>query len=77
MMKTIWVGVLLMVCVSCHNNTPEPNTSTIDSNVAGTPDSIPATLYLDSHRVDTSFPVAMDSAGPTIHPQDTNYRKHR
>ena len=76
MMKTIWVGVLLMVCASCHNNTPEPNTSTVDSNVAGAPDSIPATLYLDSHRVDTSFPVAMDSAGPTITPQDTNYRSH-
>lgn len=74
-MKTMVAGVLIMITISCNSSGPEQGFSTIDSNVAGTPDSIPATLHLDSHRVDTSFQVAMDSAGPTIHPQDTNYRK--
>jgi hypothetical protein len=73
-MKMILAGVFIMVLVSCNSNSPGKDFSTVDSNVAGTPDSIPSTLYLDSHQVDTSFPVAMDSAGATINPQDTNYQ---
>lgn len=72
-MKSFRAGVLLMVMAGCNINNAEPHIPTLDSNVAGTPDSIPAILHLDSHRVDTPFRVALDSAGTTITPQDTNY----
>ena len=75
-MKRYLAGLLLLVAISCNNNTAEEPLTTVDSNVAGMPDSIPPTLHLDSHRTDTSFPVAMDSMGATINPQDTNYKKH-
>lgn len=68
---------MLVGVVSCNSKSPKQNFSTVDSNVAGNPDSIPSTLYLDSSRGDSSFSVALDSAGPTIKPQDTNYSNKR
>ena len=74
-MKTGLSVLLLAGVLSCNNDSSGNSFSTVDSNVAGTPDSIPATLHLDQGQGDTSFPVALDSAGPTIHPQDTAYKK--
>lgn len=69
--------MLIISVLSCNSNDPDQNLTTVDSNVAGTPDSMPRSLYLDSFRKDTSVTVAMDSAGPTISPQDTVYpNKH-
>lgn len=44
---------------------------TVDSNVVAIGDSTPAVLHLDGAATDTSYDVAMDSAGRTITPQDT------
>jgi hypothetical protein len=44
----------------------------VDSNTVGTTDTTPSILYLDNPKLD-SFPMAMDSAGPIIEPQDTQY----
>jgi hypothetical protein len=74
-MKGCLIGMLLLALTSCNNEGTEDSFTTVDSNVAGSPDSIPATLHLDQRQGDTSFPVALDSAGPTINPQDTNYRQ--
>lgn len=52
----------------------EASISTVDSNTVGTTDTIPTLIYLDNSKQD-SFPVAMDSAGPTIEPDDTLYTK--
>jgi hypothetical protein len=76
-MKKLIAALLLAGVVSCNNESPQQKLTTVDSNVAGNPDSLPQTLYLDSHRVDTSFPVAMDSAGPTVRPKDTSYSDDR
>lgn len=76
-MKTCLAGVVVFWLMGCNSSNRPQKLSTVDSNVAGTPDSIPASLYIDSHRVDTSFPVAMDSAGPTVLPQDTHYQKKK
>ena len=74
-MKVFLTGIIFLLFISCNSEEPNNPLTTVDSNVAGNPDSIPATLHLDQRQGDTSFPVALDSAGPTISPQDTNYRK--
>ena len=69
--------VLLFCFVSCDTTTdgePETNLSTIDSNTVNIADTAPPILYLDNTKLDT-FPMAMDSAGPTINADDTAYRK--
>jgi hypothetical protein len=76
-MKKGLTGLLIIGLISCNNQSSEKGFSTVDSNVVGNPDSIPATLHLDRRQGDTTFPVAMDSAGPTINPQDTNYKEQQ
>lgn len=74
------VSVFIIVLIgfaSCTNSGGEEDrttVSTVDSNTVGTADSVPPILYLDDPKLD-SFPMAMDSAGPTIEPQDTQYKK--
>ncbi|HYH14285.1 MAG TPA: hypothetical protein VD794_03640, partial [Flavisolibacter sp.] len=60
--------------VSCTSSEggEEATISTVDSNTIGTTDTVPAILYLDNPQQD-SFPMAMDSVGPTIQPEDTLY----
>lgn len=73
-----WIAALLLTgAVGCNNEDTTQNFSTVDSNVAGTPDSIPRRLYLDSLRKDTSVQVALDSAGPAVSPRDTAYPHKR
>jgi hypothetical protein len=63
---------------SCGNSSSteeESNTSTVDSNLAAPADPNLGLQNLDNPYADTSFEIAMDSAGPTIDPQDTNYTK--
>jgi hypothetical protein len=67
------LALLLTGAQSCNSNNLSHNTATVDSNVAGTPDSMPRRLHLDSFQKDTSVRVTLDSAGPTINPQDTVY----
>lgn len=73
-----WIAVLMFISAAgCSYEDSSQNTSTIDSNVVGMPDSMPRKLHLDSFRKDTSVRVALDSAGPTINPRDTAYsNKH-
>jgi len=66
-----------MSFAGCTNNSESDEAtviSTVDSNTIGTTDTIPTILYLDNPNLDT-FPMAMDSAGPIIEPEDTVYRK--
>lgn len=73
-----WMTALLFISVAgCNSSDTGQNFSTVDSNVAGSPDSIPRRLYLDSFRKDTSVRVVLDSPGPTINPQDTAYSNKR
>jgi hypothetical protein len=62
-----------MGCTSTGGSN-EVSVSTVDSNTVGTTDTIPSIIYLDNPKQD-SFPVAMDSAGPIIEPEDTLYTK--
>jgi hypothetical protein len=73
LMKRCLAALLLSAVLSCNTKESGQDVSTVDSNVAGSPDSVPGNLYLDSFGKDTSVRVAMDSAGPTISPQDTSY----
>ena len=68
--------VFLMLCIfllgSCGDETGKPkDISTVDSNILEPVDNTPVTLHLDSLN-DT---VALDSIGPTINPEDTNYTR--
>ncbi|MBD0279188.1 MAG: hypothetical protein ICV51_06845 [Flavisolibacter sp.] len=71
----ILLNLFLVSLFACNSHTEEPNLSTLDSNTVVSGDSIPPAIYLDNPEIDTSFPVAMDSAGATIRPEDTNYLK--
>jgi hypothetical protein len=68
--------LLLLCCFGCTTTEEEKDVhiSTIDSNTVKITDTAPPLLYLDNPRLD-SFPMAMDSAGPTILPGDTIYQK--
>lgn len=69
-----WFAAFLFLSVTgCNSNDTSSTFTTVDSNVAGMPDSMPTKLHLDSFRKDTSVRVTLDSAGPTVHPQDTAY----
>lgn len=71
-----WLYVCLcLVFVACGDaeKAPEP-VSTVDSNLANENDTLLPELYIDSHEGDTTFNVALDSAGRTILPKDTSYR---
>lgn len=76
-MKTITTIILLLSIAGCTDDSESGATtvfSTVDSNTIGVADTVPPILYLDNPSLDT-FPMAMDSTGPTIEPQDTQYRK--
>jgi hypothetical protein len=75
-MKKWMIASLCLALVSCSNveETPEP-VSTVDSNLADEVDTVLPELYIDSHEGDTTFSIALDSAGPTILPGDTDYNK--
>lgn len=62
-MKKILTGVLI-IFMSCNNNTEERNISTVDSNTAVPADSNNAILYLDNPQSD-SFSIAIDSGSAT------------
>ena len=62
-----------MGCTS-NGDSKEGPVSTVDSNTVEASDTTPSILYLDNPTSD-SFPVAMDSAGAIIEPQDTQYTK--
>jgi hypothetical protein len=69
--------LLTALCyVGCASSGSEEDVSfsTVDSNTVEAADTVPAILHLDNPRLD-SFPVAMDSPGPTIQPEDTLYRE--
>lgn len=75
-MKKWMIASICLVLLACGNaeEAPEP-VSTVDSNLAEDVDTVLPELYIDSHAGDTSFSVALDSAGRTIMPNDTNYNK--
>ena len=65
---------LTFLGTACSNETADtqaPAASTIDSNTVNQGDSIPAILHLDNAD-DTTFPVALDSLGPTVDAVDTS-----
>lgn len=69
-----WIAALMFLSITgCNSNDTGSTLPTVDSNVAGMPDSMPTKLHLDSFRNDTSVSIALDSAGPTVHPRDTAY----
>jgi hypothetical protein len=73
-----WIAAfLVLLLIGCDEQPAAPNVniSTVDSNVMGAPDSSYPTLYIDSHRVDTSFDIAMDSVVPDILADDTSYNR--
>lgn len=72
-----WMFVMVtLFLISCNDaeETPEA-VSTVDSNLADPNDTILPELYIDPNTEDTSFSIALDSAGRTILGNDTNYRK--
>ncbi len=77
-MKKWIIASMVWLLAGCHEQREEPpvNVSTVDSNTITPPDPNLPGLYLDSHQVDTSFVIAMDSVVPDILPKDTNYRRH-
>lgn len=73
-----WIAALLFISVAgCNSKESNQNFSTVDSNMAGRPDSVPRRLYLDSFLKDTAVRVVLDSPGPTINPGDTAYSNKR
>lgn len=76
-MKRCMAVLLILGTLGCNSKDTGQRFSTVDSNVAGSPDSIPRSLHLDSFRKDTSVRVALDSAGPTIDARDTAYSNKR
>ena len=69
--------ILLLSITGCTDNAESGTTngfSTVDSNTIIPSDTVPPTIYLDDPSLDT-FPMALDSAGPTIEPKDTQYKK--
>jgi hypothetical protein len=72
-----WMFVCLAIAfVACNEAEDAPEAvSTVDSNLADPNDTLLPELYIDPNTDDTSFSVALDSAGPTILGTDTNYRK--
>lgn len=69
-----WITACLFISVAgCNSSDTGQNFSTVDSNIAGNPDSVPRRLHLDSFHKDTKIRVALDSPGPTINPRDTAY----
>ena len=75
-MKKLLLISILFSFINCTNTEGEDHTtfSTIDSNTVESTDTLPHILYLDNTKLD-SFPMAMDSAGPTIEAADTQYKK--
>ena len=72
-----WMFVfVILFSIGCNEaeETPEA-VSTVDSNLADPTDTTFPELYIDSHRGDTDFTIALDSAGETILPDDTNYNR--
>lgn len=67
--------IIISLCLwSCSDAESEPEpVSTVDSNLADPSDTVPPELYIDAHAEDTTFTIALDSAGKTILPEDTNY----
>lgn len=67
-------GLLFVIGCTSNGESKEASVSTVDSNTVGTTDTTPQIIYLDNPKLD-SFSMAMDSEGPTIKPQDTQYIK--
>ena len=67
---------IILLSIGCNEaeETPEA-VSTVDSNLADPNDTLLPELYIDPNTDDTSFSIALDSAGPTILGNDTNYQK--
>lgn len=67
-----------MCILACSNESTQPEpVSTVDSNLADPTDTTLPELYLDNPRGDTTFTIALDSAGETILPEDTGYIKQK
>ena len=71
-----WLAIIFIwVFAGCAEEpSSEPAFTTLDSNVLNLGDSVSADLHTDRLGGDTSFTVAMDSAGKLVTPADTSYR---
>jgi hypothetical protein len=67
-MKPIIFSCILLFLISCDDESAPKDVSTVDPNVLQPIDTTAPVLNLDTN-------VALDSTGPTINPEDTNYRK--
>ena len=77
-MKKSSICFLLITLMACNSDSSDTvDFSTLDSNTVRQGDSTPPILYLDSALSDTSFDVALDSTGPAINPEDTNYSRKK
>ena len=69
-MRVAVLALCIFILNACGDDAAKPkDVSTVDPNILEPIDSAPATLHLD--RLNDT--VALDSMGPTINPEDTNY----
>lgn len=70
-MKLLVVFLCALSVISCGDAKEPKDVSTVDPNVQESLDTIPLELHLDS----LNNTIALDSMGPTINPEDTNYKR--
>jgi hypothetical protein len=72
-MKRLFLAIGVFCLFSCGDEDASrpKDVSTVDPNVTGPVDTVPLEMHLDNLN-DT---VALDSIGPTINPEDTNYSR--
>lgn len=70
-MRWLLVSFVVFIIIGCGDSSQPKDVSTVDPNVQGQVDSIPMEMLSDS----LNETIALDSVGPTIHPEDTNYNR--
>ena len=71
-MRVAFFSLCTFILISCGDEAAKPkDVSTVDSNILQPIDTTPTTFHLDN----LSDTVALDSMGPTINPEDTNYNR--
>jgi hypothetical protein len=73
-----FLAIFLIVGVyACGDDSGEAKpVSTVDSSVIDPGDSLSPMMYLDTQSVnDTSFDIALDSAGPMVTADDTSMKR--
>jgi hypothetical protein len=70
-MRWFLFSLICFFTLNCGDASQPKDVSTVDPNILEPVDSVPIEMHLDSLN-DT---IALDSIGPTINPEDTNYTK--